>query len=80
MSAQSTRFARTVLERFSALRYESDREIEAGGGPSASWMTQLRKAAGDVDHLKVFDSADAANRWFAEHDTDGTAFDYPVIR
>lgn len=38
------------------------------------------KAAGDVDHLKVFDSADAANRWFAEHDTDGTAFDYPVIR
>lgn len=26
---------------------------------------------GDVDHLKVFASEDAANAWFAEHDREG---------
>jgi hypothetical protein len=34
---------------------------------------------GDVDHLKVFADADAADRWFAEHDPEGVAFEYPVI-
>jgi hypothetical protein len=37
------------------------------------------KAVGDVDHLKVFASVDAANAWFAEHDPEGVAFEYPVI-
>jgi hypothetical protein len=36
------------------------------------------KEVGDVDHLKVFASADAADRWFAEHDPEGVAFEYPV--
>jgi hypothetical protein len=29
------------------------------------------KEVGDVDHLKVFASEEAAERWFAEHDPDG---------
>lgn len=33
---------------------------------------------GDVDHLKVFASEEAANLWFAEHDPEGVAFEYPV--
>ena len=34
---------------------------------------------GDVDHLKVFASEDAAERWFKENDPEGVAFEYPVI-
>jgi hypothetical protein len=29
-------------------------------------------------HLKVFASEDAARQWFAEHDPEGVAFEYPV--
>ena len=36
------------------------------------------KEVGDVDHLKVFASDDAAQRWCAEHDPEGAAFEYPV--
>jgi hypothetical protein len=35
---------------------------------------------GDVDHLKVFADADATDRWFAENDPEGAAFEYPVVR
>jgi hypothetical protein len=35
---------------------------------------------GDVDHLKVFASKDAAERWFAENDPEGVAFEYPVLK
>jgi hypothetical protein len=28
--------------------------------------------------LKVFASEEAAERWFAEHDPEGVAFEYPV--
>jgi hypothetical protein len=28
---------------------------------------------------KVFADADAADRWFAKHDPEGVAFEYPVI-
>jgi hypothetical protein len=34
---------------------------------------------GDVDHLKVFASEEAAERWFRENDPEGVAFEYPVI-
>ena len=34
------------------------------------------KQVGDVDHIKVFATADA---WFAENDPEGLAFEYPVI-
>ena len=36
------------------------------------------KQVGDEDHLKVFASEDA-NRWFAENDPDGVAFEYAVL-
>jgi hypothetical protein len=37
------------------------------------------KLVGDVDHLKVFASEDAADTWFAENDPEGVAFEYPVL-
>lgn len=37
------------------------------------------KEVGDEDHLRVFASEEAAERWFAEHDPEGVAFEYPVI-
>ena len=36
------------------------------------------KEVGDVDHLKVFASEDAANAWFAEHDPECLAVECPV--
>jgi hypothetical protein len=38
------------------------------------------KEVGDVDHLKVFADETTADAWFAEHDPEGVAFEYPVIR
>ena len=37
------------------------------------------KQVGDVDHLKVFPNEEAAEKWFAENDPEGVAFEYPVI-
>ncbi len=37
------------------------------------------KEFGDEDHLKVFATEDAANRWLEEHDSEAVAFEYPVI-
>ena len=37
------------------------------------------KAVDDPDHLKVFAHDDAAERWFAENDAEGVAFEYEVI-
>jgi hypothetical protein len=38
------------------------------------------KQVGDRDHLKVFASAEAAEAWFTEHDPEGVAFEYDVMR
>jgi hypothetical protein len=38
------------------------------------------KDVGDVDHLKIFASEDAAERWFVENDQEGVAFEYQVTR
>jgi hypothetical protein len=35
---------------------------------------------GDVDHLKVFANELAAEKWFAENDPEGVAFEYEVLR
>jgi hypothetical protein len=44
------------------------------------WIyVDTRKQIGDVDHLRVFASEDAANAWFAEHDPEDVAFEYPVM-
>jgi hypothetical protein len=37
------------------------------------------KQVGDADHLRVFKTAEAAERWFAENDPEGVAFEYPII-
>jgi integrase len=37
------------------------------------------KEVGDVDHLKVFATEEAAERWFAENNPEGVAFVYPVL-
>jgi hypothetical protein len=33
---------------------------------------------GDVDHLQVFATGEAADRWIGENDPEGVAFEYPV--
>lgn len=44
------------------------------------WIyVDTNKQVGDVDHLKVFATSDAADEWFKEHDPEGVAFSYPVI-
>jgi hypothetical protein len=37
------------------------------------------KQVGDADHLKVFANKDAAEKWFAENDPEGVAFEYKVV-
>ena len=37
------------------------------------------KQVGDLEHIKVFANADAAEAWFAENDPEGVAFEYEVI-
>jgi hypothetical protein len=32
----------------------------------------------DVDHLQVFATEEAAQRWFDKNDPEGVAFEYPV--
>jgi hypothetical protein len=65
----------------SASHHQHERDVSADKGrPVAVWIyVDSRKQVGDLDHLKVFPSEDAANAWFAEHDPEGGAFEYPVI-
>jgi hypothetical protein len=37
------------------------------------------KEVGDVDHLKVVANEEAMEKWFAENDPEGVAFECPVI-
>jgi hypothetical protein len=37
------------------------------------------KEVGDIDHLKVFASVDAAEKWLEENDPEGVAFEYGVL-
>jgi hypothetical protein len=37
------------------------------------------KEVGDVDHLKVVATEEAAAKWLAENDPEGVAFEYDVI-
>jgi hypothetical protein len=37
------------------------------------------KQVGDAEHIKVFASQDAAEKWFEENDPEGVAFEYEVI-
>ena len=37
------------------------------------------KEVGDVDHLKVFATAELADEWFKENDPESVAFGYEVL-
>ncbi|UPT93878.1 hypothetical protein J4G48_0031705 [Bradyrhizobium barranii subsp. apii] len=37
------------------------------------------KQVGDIEHIKIFATADAAERWFEENDPEGVAFEYDVM-
>jgi hypothetical protein len=37
------------------------------------------KQVGDADHIKVFATTDAAEKWFEENDPEGVAFEYEVL-
>lgn len=37
------------------------------------------KQVGDADHIKVFSTVDAAEKWFEENDPEGVAFEYDVL-
>jgi hypothetical protein len=39
----------------------------------------IAKQVGDPEHLKVFASVDAAEKWFEENDPEGVAFEYEVL-
>jgi hypothetical protein len=44
------------------------------------WIyVDTNKEVGDVDHLKVFATAELAYGWFKENDPEGVAFGYEVI-
>jgi hypothetical protein len=38
-----------------------------------------RKQVGEVNHIKVFATADAAEKWFGENNPEGVAFEYEVL-
>jgi hypothetical protein len=37
------------------------------------------RQVGDPENIKVFATADAADRWFEENDPEGVAFEYEVL-
>ena len=37
------------------------------------------KQVGDPEHVKVFATTDAAEKWFEENDPEGVAFEYEVM-
>ena len=44
------------------------------------WIyVDTNKQVGDADHLKVFATREAANKWLKKNDPEGVAFKYPVI-
>jgi hypothetical protein len=56
------------------------RAPEAEEGPTMTVLIfNTSKEVGDPAHLKVFANIDAAETWFAKHDPEGVAFEYPVI-
>jgi hypothetical protein len=50
-----------------------------GSGMTVWVYINTAREVGDVDHLKVFATAEAAEHWFAERDPEGVAFEYPII-
>ena len=48
--------------------------------PMTVWVyVDTSKQVSDVDHLKVFASEDAAEKWLQENNPEGVAFEYEVL-
>lgn len=44
------------------------------------WIyVNTNQQVGDIEHIKVFPSVDAAETWFEENDPEGVAFEYDVL-
>jgi hypothetical protein len=54
-------------------------EAEEGPVKTVLIYVDTSKDVGDVDHLKVFANEEAAEKWFAENDPEGVAFEYEVL-
>jgi hypothetical protein len=53
---------------------------EAKERPMTVWIyVDTSRLIGDVGHLRVFTSEDAAEKWLKENDPEGVAFEYPVL-
>jgi hypothetical protein len=51
-----------------------------GRAMNTVWIyVDTSKEVGDLDHLKVFASKDAADTWLEENDPEGVAFEYEVM-
>jgi hypothetical protein len=51
-----------------------------GSSNESVWVyINTAREVGDVDHLKVFASEEAAEKWFEQNDPEGVAFEYPII-
>lgn len=45
------------------------------------WIyVDTNKQVGDREHLKVFATIDAAEKWLRENDPEGVAFEYDVLK
>jgi hypothetical protein len=55
-------------------------KAQAGEGPmTVPIYVDVSKEVGDVDHIKVFASKEAAETWLQENDPEGVAFEYDVL-
>jgi hypothetical protein len=55
-------------------------KAQEGRAMNTVWIyVDPSKEVGDLDHLKVFASKDAAETWLQENDPEGVAFEYEVL-
>ena len=43
------------------------------------YLRNTTKQVGDVEHIKMFANAAAAETWFTKNDPEGVAFEYEVV-
>jgi hypothetical protein len=74
------------LNRGQVREFNSSRKDPPLGAPEAEerlmtvWIyVDTSSQIGDVSHLRVFTSEDAAEKWLKENDPEGVAFEYPVL-
>ena len=69
-----------LLQRPLLLRQARSRLSSHGAGAMTVFVyVNTAKQVGDIDHIKVFSTVDAAEAWFEENDPEGVAFEYDVM-